>query len=166
MSIYPLNNAFVSTFVKGRGFDWEIDTGAQGLKGRNELYSAVIISLFTDRRANNDDTLPTGETCQRGWWGDALDSERPIGSRLWLLSKAKSFNETLSLARQYTEEALQWLIDKGVVKSLDVTTEYVGPNCMCINVVFTSNCGQQDNFSFSGERQSNYCWAWCEVEDE
>ena len=34
------------------------------------LYTAVVISLFTDARADKDDELPAGENdSRRGWWG-------------------------------------------------------------------------------------------------
>ncbi|MES2685735.1 MAG: phage GP46 family protein [Pseudomonadota bacterium] len=90
----------------------------------NELSTAVMLSLFTDRRANDDDTLPDG-TDPRGWWADAMDGQR-IGSRLWLLESARSLPETFRLAGEYAEEALQWLVDDGIAKSVQATAVAVG----------------------------------------
>ena len=87
------------------------------------LARAVIISLFTWRRANPDDDLPS--TNKYGWWGDTypqIDNDR-IGSRLWLLSRAKLTTETVLRAKEYAEEALQWLIDDGVAASVQVQSE-------------------------------------------
>ena len=46
------------------------------LQGDDGLFTAVIISLFTDRRANADDPLPDERICAlpdpRGWWGDYI----------------------------------------------------------------------------------------------
>ncbi|STH73574.1 phage protein GP46 [Escherichia coli] len=46
----------------------------------DSLTTDVTISLFTDRRALDSDTLPDGSDDRRGWWGDSY-RDRPIGSR-------------------------------------------------------------------------------------
>ena len=92
--------------------DYELDTGA--LLADAGLQTAVIISLFTDRRAEPDDTLPAEASDKRGWWGDAIavqvngrtvEDDR-IGSRLWLLSREKQLASVVERARQYCKEAL------------------------------------------------------------
>lgn len=94
----------------------------------NDLSTAVLLSLFTDRRADEDDVLPDG-TDSRGWWADAMDGQR-IGSRLWLLERARSLPETFALAKEYAEEALQWLVDDGVAaKVLVAATGVRGTDC-------------------------------------
>ena len=58
-----------------------------GLDSSEPLVRAVIISLFTWRRARPDDDLP-GDL-RMGWWGDTYagtEGDR-FGSRLWLLSR-------------------------------------------------------------------------------
>ena len=103
----------------GRG-DW-VQVGTR-LQAGNELANAVMLSLFTDRIALVDDVIPDGTNDPRGWWGD--DAAAPIGSRLWLLSRAKQTTETLARAQDYIAEALQWLIDDGIVARLDITVEW------------------------------------------
>lgn len=95
------------------------------------LRTAAILSLFCDRRAEADDELPSQDGDRRGWWGDlpvdegADDGRRDlIGSRLWLLSRAKELPETLNRAVQYAREALQWMIDDGVATKIDVTASW------------------------------------------
>lgn len=83
----------------------------------------MLISLGSDRRARPDDPLPTGGgsdqtvgesepaslTVRRGWPGDALDAEqRVIGSRLWLLDRAKQTELTRRFAEEWGREALSW----------------------------------------------------------
>lgn len=85
------------------------------------LDTAVIISLFTERRAENDN-IEVKNTYQGGWWGDTY-RETKIGSRLWLLRKRKATNDTLADAKAYIEEALQWMLDDGVATSITVTTQ-------------------------------------------
>jgi len=89
------------------------------------LETAVVISLFTDRRAKPDDEIPDGTDDRRGWWGDVFpDFENDeIGSRLWLLSRAKATQNNLRLAKDYTEEALAWMVQDGVAQSVEVETE-------------------------------------------
>ncbi len=82
----------------------------------------MLVSLFTDRVANPDDSLPDGSGDPRGFWAD--DPRYPTGSRLWLLDRAKRTQQTIGLARGYIDEALQWLIDDGVVSSIDVALEW------------------------------------------
>lgn len=86
------------------------------------LETAVILSLFSDARALDDDMLPLGQTDRRGWWADAYPATRGdrFGSRLWLLRAAKQLQQSLNLARQYAEEALAWLVADGVAKKVEV----------------------------------------------
>lgn len=97
-----------------------------GLNSPEPLVRAVTISLFTWRRANPDDDLPNDQ--RMGWWGDSFPSvpNDRIGSRLWLLSRAKLLPETVARAREYAEEALQWLIGDGVAARIDVEAERQG----------------------------------------
>lgn len=106
---------------------FDIDQSGAGLLMDEGLESAVIVSLFTDRRAEDDDELPGNTDDRRGWWGDnqsVVDNDR-IGSRLWLLSREKQTAAVLSRAREYAAEALQWLIDDGVASEVNVSAEYV-----------------------------------------
>lgn len=93
------------------------------------LETAVILSLFTDRRAKDDDDLPDPDSDdRRGWWGDQVSDIEgdQIGSRLWLLERSKTTTEVLSQAKQYIEEALQWMIDDGIAAKINIEVERQG----------------------------------------
>jgi phage gp46-like protein len=110
---------------KNNKFDLKV-TGGQVQLGA-DLQTAVYISLFTDRLANEDDPLPDTDN-RRGFWSDSVSPLLDgvlIGSRLWLLYREKQTAETANRARLYTEEALQWLIDLEIVKKLSVSAEWV-----------------------------------------
>lgn len=96
------------------------------------LVRAVMISLFTWRRANADDALPGTE--RMGWWGDnfAPQPPDPIGSRLWLLQRAKLTPDTVARAREYAEEALRWLVQDGVAARVEVEAERQGQNTLAL----------------------------------
>jgi phage gp46-like protein len=105
------------------------------LTQEQQLIRAVIISLFTWRRANADDIVE-GE--RMGWWGDVAEPPEvndKIGSRLWLLSRAKIIPETFIRAKQYGAEALQWLIDDAVATKVEVFTERYGRDGMAMRCV-------------------------------
>ncbi len=101
------------------------------------LETAVLLSLFTDRRAEPGDPLPDGESDRRGWWADALpvvEGDR-IGSRLWLLSREKETKATLSRAEEYAREALQWLVDDLVAERVKVTAKIPRTGVLGLEVV-------------------------------
>jgi phage gp46-like protein len=111
------------------------------LQGDDGLLTSVIISLFTDRRAYADDPLPDERvgvpSDLRGWWGDRMseeDSADPMGSRLWLLSREKDLDVVLARARQYAEEALQWLIRERRVGKIEVEAVRVAPAYLGIGI--------------------------------
>jgi phage gp46-like protein len=110
---------------------WSNATGAADLAMIDDdlasdrgLITAVLLSLFTDRRAENDDIPPSGDSSdRRGWWADQfadIEGDR-IGSRLWLLDRSTLTNETLLRAQQYATEALQWMLDDKVVAGIAIT---------------------------------------------
>lgn len=90
------------------------------------LETAVLLSLFTDRRAEDDDTPPSGDpNDRRGWWADqfsAVEGDR-IGSRLWLLDRSVITGETARRAEEYVREALAWMLEDRVVESVGVEIE-------------------------------------------
>lgn len=92
------------------------------LSGRT-LDSAIIMSLFTNRRADDGDRLPDYEYSKMGWWSDTYNNEQ-IGSRLWLLHREKCTKETLNRAIEYCKESLAWLTEDGVAKSVKLEVEY------------------------------------------
>lgn len=93
----------------------------------SNLPRAVVISLFTWRRAEADDPLDDAE--RYGWWGDSFPpvTDARIGSRLWLLRRATLTAQTIRDAEFYCREALAWLIDDGHVADVAITLERHGP---------------------------------------
>jgi phage gp46-like protein len=93
------------------------------------LQTAVLLSLFTDRRALDDDIPPSGDsTDRRGWWADEFAEVEGdlIGSRIWLLDRSKAVNETALRLKEYALEALAWMLEDRVVESINVPVEIDG----------------------------------------
>lgn len=92
--------------LKMKGTDFARESG---------LVGSVLLSLFTDRRAEPDDIVPDGTTDRRGWWAD-----NELGSRIWLLARSKVNSETISKIEEYSIQALRWMVEDGVAESVDV----------------------------------------------
>lgn len=93
------------------------------LYATNPLARAVIISLFSWARANDDDEVVGGR--REGFWGDSYEEEAGAvtGSRLWLLAREKITSEVLQKCKDYTSQALAWLVSDGVASDVQVTVE-------------------------------------------
>lgn len=96
-------------------FDMAKNTGViiEGEVTEESVAALVLISLFTDVRADDSDTLPDGTNDQRGWPGDTFYDE-PWGSKLWLLYREKLTDDVRNRAVKYAENALAWMmVDSG-----------------------------------------------------
>jgi phage gp46-like protein len=136
--------------VRQRG-DWAIANGA--LVIGNDLETAVLVSLFTDRVLPLDLTPPDGTTDRRGWWGDSYESA-PIGSRLWTLRRKIKSNASsiLQEAKSICLEALQWMLDDQVAASINVTTFWANAVQLVIITQIVEPDGTVSTFK--------YQWAW------
>lgn len=141
----------IRTIFRDFAGDYSI-TGPQ-LDADDGLQTAVVISLFTDRRAEADDTLPAG-TDRRGWWADAWPAvERDLlGSRLWLLDREKQLPEVVRRAREYAEEALSWLLEDGIARRVTVTAEVVRTGVLGLGVEIERPAGDAVSYRF------DYLW--------
>lgn len=133
---------------RSRG-DWVI-VGAV-LQTGSDLSTAILISVFTDRVANADDVIPDGSGDPRGWWGDFGEAV-PIGSRLWLLERAKQNDDTLQRAYDYLTECLQWLLDDGVVAKFDILVEWTRDSMLGAQILAYRKDGTTETTAFT--------WAW------
>lgn len=107
------------------------------------LIRAVVISLYTWRRADTDD--PVDDDQLYGWWGDsypAIADDR-IGSRLWLLRRVKLTDATQRDAEFYASEALRWLIDDGHVLDVSISSIRADTHRLNLGVVLTISDGSR-----------------------
>jgi len=121
----------------------------------NGMNTAIIISLFTDARADPDDLLPYAGADLRGWWGDAY---APIpgdvtGSKLWLLQRSKQTQDTLNRAQQYAQDALAWMIEDGVAASIEVTASFPSLGMLRLDI-------EVDRPSGPGRDHYDYVWSF------
>lgn len=126
----------------------------QDLARDDGLESAVLLSLFTDRRATTEQLRAGDDKSDlRGWWGDfnpPADGDQS-GSLLWLLAREKQSRETLARARQYAQQALAWMIEDRVASTITVTTEYGAPGVMHIGVDIDRPAGPRLTYRYDFE---------------
>lgn len=134
--------------AEGRG-DWRL--AGPDLVSGSDLETAVLISLFTDRQADADDVIPDGSGDRRGWWGD-LGRTRPLGSKLWLLERAKQSEQTRLRALDYCREALDWMVEDGIAESVTVQASWQRGGFLGVQVLMVEPSGRDVVF--------NYQWAW------
>jgi len=136
------------------------DCGLDGadLATDSGLETAVVISLFTDRRAEDTDQIPDGTADRRGWWGDSFadDGGDRIGSRLWLLGREKQLPSVAKRAETYAKEALQWLIDDGISSRVTVVAEFVRTGVLGLSVEILRPVGTPLTFRFSNLWEAMY----------
>ena len=102
--------------------EWKTING--DLAEQNQLHSAVLIQLFTNKRIP-DDVEPVSDFNDRGgWWGDYF-APFETGSLLWTLYRSVLKDETVALAEQYAREALQELVNQGAAARVEVTSQVV-----------------------------------------
>lgn len=144
-------------------FGADIRAESGDLLAEDDLTTAVVLSLFCDARARDDDNLPDGTSNKRGWWADTVapmpatglnqveDSQHrdKLGSRLWLLAREKQLPEVLHRAKDYAEEALQWLITDNVATAVRVTPSIIRQGWLGLDIYITLPSGENTHLSFS-----------------
>ncbi|RSU46350.1 phage GP46 family protein [Sphingomonas sp. S-NIH.Pt15_0812] len=109
----------------------------------DDLFTAVLISLFCDAAAGDDDAIPDGSGDPRGWWAGE------IGSRLWLRARARANAATLAIVKVDIEQALAWLVTDGVAARIDVTTAWAAPGLLGALVLILRTDGTRRALRFA-----------------
>lgn len=102
------------------------------------LTNAIIISLFTDARVDDE----------RGWWGNSFAAFE-MGSKLWTLRRSKQIDDILEDAERYARDALQWMITDKLVSSLSVTATNPKQSMLLLTIIVTLPNGSVEQRTFS-----------------
>ncbi|TEW31384.1 hypothetical protein E2R48_00550 [Histophilus somni] len=106
----------------------------------DSLTTAIVISLFTDLRVNDE----------RGWWGDDFNADNHrTGSKLWTLSREKQLAAVLDDAQAYATQALAWLITDQLVQDYQVIASNPQTAVLLLTIIVTLLDGSQEQFSFT-----------------
>jgi phage gp46-like protein len=96
-------------------FDFVIDDDAGDFKTDDGFEAAIVVSLFSDRRAYSSEVRDPMK--RRGWIGD-LVSEVPNdrhGSGLWLYEQHRLTQETVIGVRTEAVQSLEWMQEESYV---------------------------------------------------
>ena len=130
--------------------DWKIQQGDLAIG--SDLQTAILISLFTDALANADDPIEGSD--RRGWWGD-MGSSYHIGSKFWLLRREKLSTQVAVRAEQYAGQALRWMVDDGVVKTIVINASIRLPDRLYLKIAYE----RPDKDS---KEMLKFYWVWSE----
>jgi len=144
----PANDIHLEDNTEKGFFDLELVEDGSDLLGAVNLRTSIGISIFTDRRTDDNDSIPNAA----GWAGDAIrpEGEDLLGSKMWLFHSEKTLDSNLSRAKQFVEESLQWLLDDNIARILTATVTYLSKpkGIMTILVDVVRFDGLNEKFSY------------------
>jgi phage gp46-like protein len=118
----------------------------QHLEVGTELRTPIMLSLLSWALAQDgDNVVEDGE--RYGWWGDTY-SDVPgdhFGSRIWTM-EGQPIPRALAAIPALGDEALQWMIDDGVVTSIQTSCRLVEDRTIEILVSGKPANGFSDTF--------------------
>jgi len=113
----------------------DLDRDGANIQTDDGLDTAVLISLFTNARAEASD-VKAGSSLG-GWWGDDYgftDGDRE-GSRLWALFQTGKIDERLrKKAYALIDEALAWMIQDGIVDRIEKEIDEISPGMIAVRI--------------------------------
>jgi phage gp46-like protein len=141
------------TFNNTTGFcDWSVASGGGDLNTSETLETAVLLSLFTDKRAPDDLTIYTND--RLGWWGTTYlpSGQAELGSLLWTLYRSTITDGTavLRTAESYCLDALNWLLTDGIASTVTCSAAWLSH----------SNLGLYINITQPNGTKSQFSWVW------
>jgi phage gp46-like protein len=130
-------------------YDIDVDTPNRDAKTTNGLQTALLVSLFTDRRARPDEVADPMR--RRGWIGDLVSTVPGdiIGSGLWLYEQSRMTPGVIAGVAAEARNALQWMIDDGLCNSIGVdVVPTPGTRTLSINITIGLSQGGVTRHSF------------------
>jgi len=142
----------IGLFLTGICADLVIENG--DLKADDGLETAVLISLFTNRRVTEEE-LPLFITDKMGWWADEISEieDDPIGSKIWVLERAKILPDTAARLEGFAQEALNWLIEDGIAESIQTLSEIIANERIDLEIRIFRPPGDDIPFKFIWDGQ-------------
>jgi len=100
-------------------FDIDIDENGD-IAHESSFDTALKMTLFCERRASASEQVVPER--RRGWIGNEANEigNFEIGSKLWLLFQARLTQTEVNAAVDYTNQALEWMVEDNLLKSVEV----------------------------------------------
>ena len=129
--------------LENGSFDLLIENG--DFKAEDGLDTALWVSLFTDARADESQVLQPES--RRGWMGNLVSNvfERQLGGLLWLAEQRRLIQETLNEVEDYVRKSLDWMLEDGLARNIEVSGEIVPLNGLAVTITITTQEGSTDS---------------------
>lgn len=134
---------------KDGSFDLDFDEKSKDLLLTDSLYNAVAISIGT--YARNRNLKPNSAVLDPqigGWWADALDPLGTLGGYLYEAYPGKLTDATISKLKELVAEALEWMIEDGVAKTVDCKVVAEENDIVAVTVAIEKPDGTTDDYKY------------------
>ena len=129
-------------------FDLAFDESKGDLLTTESLENSVVMSIGSYARERNLGNVANLKPTVGGWWGDALDAKGTLGGYLYEAFPGKLTDSTARSVEKLCSEALAWLIDDGVAKSVDCTAAIANQETMNVNITVKRPEGGDEAFLY------------------
>lgn len=116
----------------GQIADFQMVSGDLGTD--DGLGTSILVSLFTDKRAEASEVESGVVDEFGGWWGSLLINNSGFGSRIWFTRRSKLTGRTLDSLGHYAEEALQWILTEKLARKIVVSTQRLNATVAVLRV--------------------------------
>lgn len=120
-------------------YDLVIDEASGDFATTGGLETAILCSLFSDRRAEADEVADPWK--RRGWIGNLL-ADTPAdnyGSGLWLYEQRRATEDVRAALRLEVIQSLQWLVAAGLAVAIDALIAYNPAKRRVVITVFVTD---------------------------
>ncbi len=109
-------------------YDLAIDETTGDLETTDGLETAVILSLFAEKRASRSEIA--APELRRGWWGNLLSTVEnyEMGSKVWLLEQARLNQETINSSNTFVQQGFEWFIEDSLLDDVIVSSVFTIDN--------------------------------------
>lgn len=111
------------------------------MNSKEGMTHAVLQSIYNHGPSTQNDRARMANTERGGSWNQEL--LEIVGSRDWTLQREKLTEQTLSLAKRFYQESLQWLVNENYASDVTVSVWQAAPNQMSRTVVITLVDGEK-----------------------
>ncbi len=105
--------------------NWDIDFANGDFALTQGLDTAIYMSLFCEKRADNSEVL--NPILRRGHFTNEFSpvENYEVGSKLWLyIEQARNTNQNTSLIEDSIRDGLKWLIDQSIINDINIVTNF------------------------------------------
>lgn len=126
---------------------FKLNSITEPINTKDGMTHAVLQSIYNHAESTKNDQARMSNSERGGVWSEELLSI--VGSRDWTLKREKVTPQTLSLAKRFYEDALNWLIVQEHAKAVAVSVWEAKPNVMGRSIIITLTNGEEFEVPFS-----------------